>query len=464
MIYQRIELIAKKGRFKLINAISTRLTSKTWVQLWYKMHKKPARTLANFAEPDLPITRKIILHGIRRLAKKQFTKANKHWQLLQSKYAFSATQIGELQRDLAIANKKHPMAWLTAINKKYLNEKASMTRIKLALQQQNWIALADFITELPKQQQQTLQWRYWLARAWEQTNKLQEARKIYTELAEQRDYYGFLAADRIGTEHKMQDYPITLTQSQKTKLMQNPNIARAYEFYRLSEIDGKNWLANARREWNYAVNLLSKSSKARAGALASSWGWHHQAIVTVAQAGHYDDLNVRFPLAFYEQLEVGAREQHVDLAWVYGVVRQESAFKNTAYSSAGALGLMQLMPATGRLVAKQIGIKLKNRKNILDVDVNISLGTAYLRQLLDKFDGNYMLATAGYNAGPNRAKRWNAKNSCIPADIWVELIPFKETRKYVSRVLFYTSIFENRLGRKNKLPLRLKLTPSKNCS
>ncbi len=464
MLWQRIELVAKKGRFKLVNSLAKRLPPQSWVQLWYTMHKKPERTLINFSEPDLPITRTIILHGIRRLANKQALKADKYWQLLQSKYAFSATQIGELQRDIAIASKKYPIAltWLTAINKEYLNEKASITRIKLALRQQNWIALADFITELPIEQQQTLQWRYWLARALEKTNKVREAHKIYVELAQKRDYYGFLAADRLGTEHKMQHNSVQLTKSQQNRLMHNPNIARAYEFYRLSKIDGESWLTNAKREWNYAVNLLPKSSKATAAALASRWGWNHQAIVTVAQAGHYDDLNIRFPLAFYEQLKIGAREQNVDLAWAYGIVRQESAFKNTARSHAGALGLMQLMPATGRLVARKIGLKLKSRQNILDVDVNISLGTAYLRQLLDRFDGNYMLAIAGYNAGPNRAKRWAAKNSCIPADIWVELIPFKETRKYVSRVLFYTSIFENRLGLNTK-PLRLFMPFNKNC-
>ncbi|MDM8565475.1 transglycosylase SLT domain-containing protein [Candidatus Halobeggiatoa sp. HSG11] len=465
-IWQRIELAAKKNRFKLVNSIAKRLASKTWVQLWNKMHKKPDRTLNNFAESDSYIARKIILHGIRRLAKKQFTKANKHWRLLQSKYAFSATQIGELQRDLAIASaKQDPMALtlLTAINKQYLNEKASITRIKLAMKQQNWIALADFITELPAKQQQTLQWRYWLARALEKTNKRNQARQIYIKLAQERDYYGFLAADRMGTEHKMQHKSILLTQSQQDKLMQNPSIARAYEFYRLSQIAGDNWLTTARQEWNYAVNLLTKNAKATAAALANRWGWHHQAIITVAQAGHYDDLNIRFPLLFYPQIKTGAEEQNVDLAWAYGIIRQESAFKTTALSRSGALGLMQLMPATGRQVARQIGIKLKNKQNILDINVNVSLGTAYLRQLLDKFDGNYMLATAGYNAGPNRAKRWAKENGCIPADIWVELIPFRETRKYVSRVLFYTSIFENRLGKNSRLPLRLAAAPSENC-
>jgi soluble lytic murein transglycosylase len=131
-------------------------------------------------------------------------------------------------------------------------------------------------------------------------------------------------------------------------------------------------------------------------------------------------------------------------------------------SRAGALGLMQLMPATGRLVARKIGLRLRRTRDILDIETNVSLGTAYLRQMLDKFDGNYMLATAAYNAGPGRSVRWAAQNSCMSPELWVEMIPFNETRKYVRRVMFYTSIFESRLGQRSR-PLRLKLSPNKNC-
>ncbi|OAD23631.1 lytic murein transglycosylase, soluble [Candidatus Thiomargarita nelsonii] len=191
--------------------------------------------------------------------------------------------------------------------------------------------------------------------------------------------------------------------------------------------------------------------------LASHWEWHDQAIMAAAKAGYYDDLDVRFPLAFKSQLTRGAKRQGIDLAWVYGIVRQETAFRHKARSSAGALGLMQVMPATARFVAKKIDLKLKRRQDILDIDTNIKLGTAYLQQMLDKFDGNYMLATAAYNAGPGRSKRWAAENSCVPADLWVELIPFNETRKYVRSVLFYTRIFEERLQRKRLRPLRVTL-------
>ncbi len=469
LLWERIGLAMKKGKLSLAGVLAKRLapTDRMWVSRWISMHRKPAQTLAQFNEPDLPIVREIVLHGIKRLAKKQFEQANEYWEGFQRHYAFSIQQIGEMQRDLALASvkQKHSKAltWLTAVNKNFLNEKVSKARINLAFKQQNWRALADFITELSEEEQDTLQWRYWLARATEQMGKRVQAQRLYKALANERDYYGFLAADRIGAKHQMQHRSIEYTQAEEAQLMQNFSIASAYEFYNLNKrTDKDKWLLNARREWHYVIKSLSSHQQAIAAALASNWKWHDRALITAAKAGYYDDLDVRFPLAFYGPLAAGASSQGLELAWVYGIVRQESAFMSKVRSRAGAMGLMQLMPATGRLVAKKIGIKLRRTQDILNVETNVSLGTAYLRQMLDRFDGNHMLATAAYNAGPGRAKRWAARNNCMPADIWVELIPFNETRKYVRSVLFYTSVFESRLGQQQQL-MKVTLAPHDTC-
>jgi len=464
LLWERIGLAMKKGRLSLASFLAKRLepADRVWVTRWQAMHKKPARSLAQFKGSDLPVVRQIILHGIRRLARQDFESAQVYWKKFQRRYAFSVQEIGEIQRDLALAsvNHDHPQAlkWLTAVNQKYLNKKVSDARIKLALKKQNWHALADFLTELPDGEENKLQWRYWLARALEQTGKKAQAQQIYQKLAKERDYYGFLAAERIGAKYQMQHHPIVFTAAEKAQVMKEPTIKGAYEFYKLSQSKDK-WYLNARREWQYAIGHLPPAQKAIAVVLASHWEWHDQAIMAAAKAGYYDDLDVRFPLAFKSQLTRGAKRQGIDLAWVYGIVRQETAFRHKARSRAGALGLMQVMPATARFVAKKIDLKLKRRQDILDIDTNIKLGTAYLQQMLDKFDGNYMLATAAYNAGPGRSKRWAAENSCVPADLWVELIPFNETRKYVRSVLFYTRIFEERLQRKQLRPLRVTLAP-----
>ncbi|HEC84432.1 MAG: hypothetical protein DRR08_30385 [Candidatus Parabeggiatoa sp. nov. 2] len=471
LLWKRISLAMKKSRLSLARALAKRLdpASRAWVTRWQTMHKRPAQTLAEFSEPDVPIVREIILHGIKRLARKQFELANEYWNTFQPHYDFSVQQIGEMQRDLALASVKrdHPEAlkWLTAVNKNYLNEKVSQTRIKLAFKRQNWHALLDFVTELPEKERNILRWRYWHARALEQTGKSTQARRMYKKLAKERDYYGFLAADRVRAKYRMRHRPIAFTPTEQATLMKNLSIAGAYEFYQLGQqkSEERKWILNARREWHHALKHINKRQQAVAAALASRWGWHDRAVITAAKAGHYDDLDVRFPLAFYPHFAAGATNQDIDLAWVYGITRQESAFMSKVRSRAGALGLMQLMPATGRLVARKIGLQLRSTRDILDIDTNISLGTAYLRQMLDRFDGNYMLATAAYNAGPGRAKRWAAKNACVPADIWVELIPFNETRNYVRRVLFYTRVFESRLGQRTR-PLRVTLAPYNSCA
>jgi len=470
LVWERIGLAMQNKKLPLAITLAKRLSpsEQAWFTVWQTMHYQPEPTLATFNYPDLPITRTIILHGINRLATSQFDLAYGYWEKLQRDYAFSVTQIGEMQRDLALASVKqhHPDAlkWLAAINRQFLTEEASETRINLALKQQHWLALLDFITEMPLAQRNLLQWRYWLGRALEQTGQQPQATKLFIELAKERDYYGFLAADRVGTEYQMKNQPIQYTPTDQAHLLKNQSIRAAYEFYQLSQLIAgeESWLLNARREWDYGIKQLLPEQQAVAAALAHRWGWHDRAVLTSAKAGYYDDLEVRFPLAYHQDLTTAANQQNVDLAWVYGIVRQESAFMAKARSHAGALGLMQLMPATGRTIARQLGLKLKKVQDILAIDTNVSLGTSYLHQMLNRFGGNYLLATAAYNAGPGRAERWAGENSCLPPDIWVEMIPFNETRKYVRNVLFYTVVFESRLGQ-HPHSLRISLSPYNNC-
>lgn len=462
LLWQRIRLAMANNQIGLGAALAKKLNAsdQAWFSLWQAVHEKPIDTLADFIEPDVPIAREIILHGIRRIAKKQFELADQYWKMLQLKYAFSVDQIGEMDRDLAIAcgEQNHPDAFrrLTAVDKRYITDSFHEKRLKIALERQNWQAVADFVTELPNDKRNALQWQYWHARALEQLDKIDEAQKLYKQIAAKRDYYSFLAADRVHLPYQMENYPIHFSVEEETDVLKNTSIAKALEFYLI----GLNTIG--RKEWQYAVDQMTTRQQEIASVIASRHGWYDRAIITAAKAGAYDDLTVRFPLPYRPQLLVGADSQELDLAWVYGIVRQESAFMADVKSYAGALGLMQLMPATGKHVAKKIGLSIKNNQDILEIENNIALGTAYLRQMLDKFDGNYMLATAAYNAGPGRAQRWSETYRCLPADIFVELIPFNETRNYVQKVLFYTSVFESRLGQTMR-PLRVALAQDSDC-
>jgi soluble lytic murein transglycosylase len=215
---------------------------------------------------------------------------------------------------------------------------------------------------------------------------------------------------------------------------------------RIGELRALGRTLDARREWWWLNKTLSPEELRAAALLAKRWGWHDQAIFTLARSGYWDDLELRFPLEYLELMQRQAGRHELQLPWVLAVVRQESAFGTHAVSHAGARGLMQLMPQTARGVARRLGQPSPSHSDLLVPETNIPLGTAYLSQVYRQLDHNPVLATAAYNAGPHRVSRWLPERT-LEADIWVETIPFSETRGYVQRVMAYAVIYEKRLGR-----------------
>ncbi len=202
----------------------------------------------------------------------------------------------------------------------------------------------------------------------------------------------------------------------------------------------------ARRQWRFTVARLDTEEIKGASVVAHRWGWHHDAIVTIARVKYWDDLDVRFPVVHERLVTDQARLNRIDSEWVYGVVRQESAFHARARSQVGALGLMQLMPGTARRVGRRLNLRVPSHRSILQVDNNIRLGTRYLRTVLDRAGGNPVVATAAYNAVPRKVEQWLPATGSLAADVWVESIPFNETRRFVKNVLAYTTVYQHRLG------------------
>jgi soluble lytic murein transglycosylase len=200
-----------------------------------------------------------------------------------------------------------------------------------------------------------------------------------------------------------------------------------------------------RSEWDAVVRHLSAEDKLQAAMLAHRWGWHSRAISVAASLGEYDDLSIRYPLPYQQTFEAFSSQASISSTWAYGIARSESLFMRDARSSAGAVGLMQLMPATGRDVAKEIKLPYSGLATLVDPESNIRLGTTYLGQMATRYNGNQVLATAAYNAGPHRVDRWLPEDGSIDARIWIENIPFDETRKYVKRVLAAQAIFHWRM-------------------
>ena len=194
------------------------------------------------------------------------------------------------------------------------------------------------------------------------------------------------------------------------------------------------------------MRSLNKPEQVAAAQLALNWGWSHQSIMTAIRAGEWNDLTLRFPTPYKSTFKTIAKRENIELKWIYAIARQESAFAPSANSPVGARGIMQLMPGTARLVARQMGMSQPRTEDLVTPEKNIAMGGFYLGQLLEQFGGNRILATAAYNAGPTRVERVLLRQTEeLPADIWIENLPYGETREYIKNVLAFSVIYAEKL-------------------
>ena len=302
-------------------------------------------------------------------------------------------------------------------------------------------ALSTLLSQLPASAQGTLRWQYWQARADLSSPGIagrESARVSFERLASERDYYGHLAALWIGIPGSLADQSTTIAPEKLLDLAAAPTAQRIYELRALGET------LEARREWFQLIKPFSNTELRIAAALASQWHWHDMAIATLAQAQAWDEVLERFPRPYAERFTEAARTQGVPVTLAMAVARRESGFWTEARSPVGAQGLMQLMPRTAQSVAKSIDLDSPTDLVLTQADTNIKLGTAYLGQLLQRFNDNRILALAAYNAGPSRAKKWHTNPQ--PIDAFIEGIPFAETRAYVKAVLLYAAIYAQLKG------------------
>jgi soluble lytic murein transglycosylase len=226
-------------------------------------------------------------------------------------------------------------------------------------------------------------------------------------------------------------------------------VAQSQAILRVQELHALGRKQKAKTEWLHLTQNISDEEKHGAAVLALRWNMPNLAILALSKAKDNHDLSLRFPLVHKDTIFSTAEKEGLDPAFIFAVTRQESAFMANATSSAGALGLMQLMPNTAKMVAKQQKIKLDHNNMLFHPETNIRLGGSYLRMMLN-IHKHPVLAIAAYNAGPGRIKQWLPRTP-LPADNWIEIIPFSETREYVKNVLTYIVIYQQMLGQKPRL-------------
>ena len=457
VIWERIEKAFKARRPALARYLGKKLDpqSRQVVETWYRAHQRPQQSLKQLADvEDNEHNRDIIVHAVDRLARKKSLEALQSWNLVRDQFEFSDQQKQQIQLRIALSaayqHEPEAPALLANLDPGMMNDQAYLWLARIQLRERDWSGLLTTINSMPKHLQEENEWQYWLSRSMEAEGQLSDSLSLLEELSDRSSYYGFLAADKLKREYRIEQENATDTEIDEEKfLAENPHMLRARELFYLDR------LVDAKREWFQALRHLDQDQIKQAATLASRWQWHDSAIRTVAKTEHRSDYSLRFPMPYKQQVLEHAQARELDPALIYGVMRRESLFDPLARSSVGALGLMQLMPSTARRVAHSLGMKRPRQADILRVENNIRFGTHYLRTVMNRFDNNVALAAAAYNAGPGNVKRWLPRDENMSADLWVETVPFTETRNYVQAVLAYSTVFDRSLGKNTLMSSRM---------
>jgi soluble lytic murein transglycosylase len=450
-IWHRYALALRKGNMSLADALTSLLPQdqRGSAEFWRRVHEQPMLALdCSTWNPNDPLAGRIFAHAIDRLADNEPLLAQTAWALHKNRFAISPEEIVRIDRRtaLALAAQRYPEASAYLLEMPAVSADAQIRgwRVRAALSQQDWPAVLAAISMLNPEEQVLAQWRYWRGRALEALGDQPGADAQYRLAAQDRDYYGFSAADRIQAEYPLASKPAPVAEAELNQLAAEPAFLVVTE-----------WLAlqrdmEARSDWQHAIKPLDAHGLLVAAKLAQRLGLDNLAITTLVKAGYWDDLDLRFPLAYAGAVAQAAQSQQVDPVLIYALVRRESAFDANAGSPVGAVGLMQLMPATGEQMARRLGEAPPSAVALLDPGRNLRYGSAYLHALLERFGNQFAPAAAAYNAGPNRVERWLPKDKAMLGDLWVETIPYSETRQYVAAVLFHAVIYQARLNQ----PLR----------
>ena len=453
LAWERIGLAMARGNVRLARYLERFLEpeDRRLAALWREVHENPRRVGKVRLDGESSKVQAILAHGLERIARRDPDGAVRALSALEERIELRDAVRARVARriGLSFASRHEPGAveWLWRVDGTHADVHMLRWRVAAAVLHSRWEEVIDGIASMPDEERGRERWRYWRARALEATGGAEEARAEFESLAQERDYYGFLAADRMETAYRFNHRPLEVASATVERVAALPAMRRALELLALER------RTEARREWHALIRSLGEEELKAASWIARCRQWHGRAILTIARTPELDDLELRFPMAYRGIVESASSRRGLSPATVYAFIRQESAFMSDARSPAGALGLMQIMPRTGRMLMRSIGRKLRSRKQLLVPDLNVELGTRYIRSLLSKTDGHFVLAAASYNAGPHRVGSWLPEEAEVEADVWIDNIPFTETRRYVRRLLAYGAIYEHRLDRQ---PTRLK--------
>jgi soluble lytic murein transglycosylase len=375
--------------------------------------------------------------GFDRLARRDQDAAMQRHPALVAARQLDSREAGRLAAPiglwLALNRRSEALEWFAKAAPADFGESEHEWHARAAAWAGDWPRLQAAIAAMPTELREQNRWRYWAARAAEGRGDAAAARSGFEAVLPTDNWYAALSAARLGRDFAPTPRPLPFDETRIAALAREPAMLRARELYALDRPE-------AGSEWRWGFERLDRDSQVQALALPARWGRYLEAIAAAATLGLFDDYAFLYPRPYDREVRMGVELARVPPELIYAVMRQESLYRADARSSAGALGLMQMLPTTAGAAAKRYGRPVPSRSDLLVPGINVPLGAAELRILLDRFGGQVPVALAGYNAGPANARRW------LPAtprdiDVWVENIPFNETRSYVQRVSWHSVVF-----------------------
>ena len=388
-------------------------------------HRKKIKTRAD---------REVILFAMFRLLRSGLDRAHAFWPKVREQFSHAERSYFKAQLASRAAYKHDPRAldwFMEAANSSDpvpLSDTQLVWKTRAALRAGEWTTVLESIEAMSPHEQQAAAWRYWKARALKSKGKTAKASAILAPLSTEHHFYGQLAEEELGAVVSALPKSYNLNSEEITAVEQLPGIQRGLALYRL------NLRIEATREWIWAIRGFDDKHLLAAAEIARRNKIYDRAINTANKTVQLHDFNLRYLAPHREVMQDVLKQKELDEALVYGLIRQESRFINYAKSSAGAIGLMQLMPTTARWVARRLGMRNYRKRLIAQVNTNLMLGTYYLKHVLTLFDDQSLLASAAYNAGPSRAQKWRGLTP-LEGAVYAETIPFNETRDYVKKVM-----------------------------
>lgn len=454
LAWDRYVLAVQAGEIGLANYLRRYLADadRPWADRWVELARAPVAGFSAARQwPDHPHARSMLTYHLSAEAVRNWERADGAWRALEGRFAFSGDESARVTRQIALFRAVAlDEGAIDAIDRlRERDQQILEWRLRAALARGDWAQVLASVEAMAPDEGNRSRWRYWRARALAALER-PEAGLHFAALAVEPNYYGFLAADRLGEEYPLCTEELIPDDEIQRRLRHDAEVERALELFHVEQ----QW--HARRTWLSALSRMGETELRQAALLAAANGWYERAIFALGDAGAARAYPWRFPMIERGRVEPNARRYQVDAGLIYGLMRAESAMQPDAVSPAGARGLLQLMPDTARAVARRNGLAYGGPGDLLDPAVNIPLGVAHLGELQARFDDNPLTVAAAYNAGIGAAERWRRERPRTDPDIWIETLPYFETRDYVSRVLAFATVYDWQLhGKPQSLAARM---------